>query len=660
MVVYNVGDMKRRGSPANIHGSSGSVTETGAQQGKSSSMATIRQTEGNGQEKSSGRARDTAARRRMSAEERKNTPPMLGDADTVFADGNTMAAYAEANGNIRRNNIEYADNAARNAAQKALHDRMVSEGKTLDLTENREAASQYFPNLRSMPKAERTAILRERIQTLKNDLRTYLNQLKGVNFEFEINGNTIEATVYNAGVKEVLQNLTQDKAGMLSASEEIFRNAEYLYSTQDKTGSPNVTGWDYFYVPVKIGGDTVGVRIAIRNMAFPTESQIYNWGIKREDTSLDGVGLMPGGRTSADVSSDVSSTATIRQTEGNSQEKSSGRAGVEVSGINNRTATELDGADTVFADGSISALSEERKITPETSEEARYEILKDRTIRPANVAYDKLGDTDTGAIYDGLSAAQMAQAKKAIRAIAKKLGLNQVDLKNSRIEFPFRFSNANADVSAQHQSEYGGLYMTVALTKTKESDVVKKPQAGESAAATSLLSDSNISIQDIFRSVKAGDGRFLKYAPDAFLNDAQNAAKRRAIQRQTEEGASYKIDGNGRASVEVKNRNTETSEEDARRDFSPAGEPPRVHLAADSFCSITHALMPQKLRLRRNRSAFFCPRQRQTAFPSVQIPSRKAYTKKDSLPHRAGNPFWYARRDLNPRPLAPEANTLSS
>ena len=155
---------------------------------------------------------------------------MLGDADTVFADGNTMAAYAEANGNIRRNNIEYADNAARNAAQKALHDRMVNEGKILDLTENRENVSQYFPDLRSMPKAERTGLLREKIQTLKNDLRTYLNQLKGVNFEFEINGNTIEATVYNAGIKEVLQNLTQDKAGMLSASEEIFRNAEYLYS----------------------------------------------------------------------------------------------------------------------------------------------------------------------------------------------------------------------------------------------------------------------------------------------------------------------------------------------------------------------------------------------------------------------------------------------
>lgn len=55
MVVYNVGDMKRRGSPAIKHGSSDSVTETGAQQGKSSSTATIRRTEGNGQEKSSGR-----------------------------------------------------------------------------------------------------------------------------------------------------------------------------------------------------------------------------------------------------------------------------------------------------------------------------------------------------------------------------------------------------------------------------------------------------------------------------------------------------------------------------------------------------------------------------------------------------------------------------
>ena len=46
----------------------------------------------------------------------------------------------------------------------------------------------------------------------------------------------------------------------------------------------------------------------------------------------------------------ASSNAIVHSDTGNSQEKSSGRAGVEVSGINNRTAAELGDADTVFAD----------------------------------------------------------------------------------------------------------------------------------------------------------------------------------------------------------------------------------------------------------------------------------------------------------------------
>ena len=44
---------------------------------------------------------------------------------------------------------------------------------------------------------------------------------------------------------------------------------------------------------------------------------------------MDGVGHLPKGSNSADVSSDVSSTATIRQTKGNGQEKSSGRGSAE-------------------------------------------------------------------------------------------------------------------------------------------------------------------------------------------------------------------------------------------------------------------------------------------------------------------------------------------
>lgn len=287
---------------------------------------------------------DAPVQEAVRSETERNAPARRAEAQqktTGPPEGRTAIEVARSNGDIQRNVLDYADKSARNAAQRTLHDRMVSEGKTLDLTENRESASQYFPDLRAMPKAERTSILREKIRTLKNDLRTYLNQLKGVNFEFEINGNTIEATIYNAGIKEVLQNLTQDKAGMLTASEEIFRNAEYLYSTQDKTGSSTITGWDYFYVPVKMGGDTVGVRIAVRNNVKPREAQIYNWGIKKGDTSLDGVGHLPKGSNSADVSSDASLNSTIRSSTANSQEKSSGKASVEVSGINNRTAAEL-------------------------------------------------------------------------------------------------------------------------------------------------------------------------------------------------------------------------------------------------------------------------------------------------------------------------------
>ena len=582
-------------------------------------------------------ARDAAARRRMSAEERKNTPPKLGDADTVFADG-SGASMAYVSNDAARFNPEGK------TQDELLHDIM-------DSAEPLDRRYLYFGRFTDSFRTamEKAGVEVKNLPVIMSYRDAYLAMESRENGRYQ--GQDIN--YHNLGIegmKSAMENIGKPDAVMKSKRDgkiELFLDfVDYkgnrgLAIVQLDSNAQHAQEFIRANIVTSIYGKRRGD--AYLEKAKSEGRLVYS----KEEGPAQGMAQV---QYESDINAKPSSTATIRQTEGNSQEKSSGKASVEVSGINNRTATELDGADTVFADGSISVLSEE----------ARYEILKDRTIRPASVEYDKLGDTDTAAIYDDLSAAQMAQAKKAIRAIAKKLGLHQVDLKNSQIEFPFRFSNANAGVSAQHQSEYGGLYMTVAMTKIKESDVVKKLQAGESAAATSLLSDPNISIQDIFQSVKAGDGRFLKYAPDAFLNDEQKAAKRRAIQRQTEEYASYKIDGNGWASVEVENRNTETSEEDARRDFSPAGEPPRVHLAADSFCSITHALMPQKLRLRRNRSAFFCPRQRQTAFPSVQIPSRKAYTKKDSLPHRAGNPFWYARRDLNPRPLAPEANTLSS
>ena len=88
-------------------------------------------------------------------------------------------------------------------------------------------------------------------------------------------------------------NYTQSQDTLLYQNREIFRNAQYLYSTPDYDGDPNVYRWNYFYTPVQIGDDVVGVRIALRDMVPGVEgkmdSQIYNWGIKR-GTTLDGGG----------------------------------------------------------------------------------------------------------------------------------------------------------------------------------------------------------------------------------------------------------------------------------------------------------------------------------------------------------------------------------
>ena len=206
-----------------------------------------------------------------------------------------------------RRNVDYENKEERNAIQSETHNRMVSEEKVVDITQSVNDKKESFPDLRTMKKAERLPVIKQKMNELKNALREQLSKLKVNNFEFEINGTTIEAKLYDAGIREVLEKLTQKKAGMLSLSKKIFESAEYLYSTQDKRGDTNIEAWDYFYVPIKIGDETAGVRIAIRAVSNPKGSQIYNWGIKN-DTSLGGVGHTPFGSNSNGTSSDVSKT----------------------------------------------------------------------------------------------------------------------------------------------------------------------------------------------------------------------------------------------------------------------------------------------------------------------------------------------------------------
>ncbi len=206
------------------------------------------------------------------------------------------------------NNVEYDNDAAKNKIMQETHDSMVAEGSVVMVSDGTlENVSESFPDLRSMKKKERTQLLKESINKLKNNLRQFLSGFKEQSFEFEVNGKVLDAKLYSTGINEVLEKVTQEKANMLYTTEEIFKNSRYLYSTPDYDGDPNVYRWNYFYTPVQIGDETVGVRIAVRDLAKQGESQIYHWGIKK-DASLDGVRDDSENRKSHDVSSDASNS----------------------------------------------------------------------------------------------------------------------------------------------------------------------------------------------------------------------------------------------------------------------------------------------------------------------------------------------------------------
>ncbi len=225
----------------------------------------------------------------------------------------TMQDFTDVNSSVW-NNVDYNDTETQTKIMRDTHQDMVDSGQVVRIPESTtERVSQSYPDLRTVKKSERTPILRQKMNELKASLRQFLNGLKGSSYEFEVNGNILEAKLYDTGVREVMEKVTQDKASMLYHSDEVFQNARYLYSTPDYDGDPNIYRWNYFYTPVQIGDQTVGVRIAVRDMVPSADgrmdSQIYNWGIKT-GAALDGGG--PGNiPNTTDISSATPDSATL-------------------------------------------------------------------------------------------------------------------------------------------------------------------------------------------------------------------------------------------------------------------------------------------------------------------------------------------------------------
>lgn len=334
----------------------------------------------------------------------------------------TMEDFTNVNSPVW-NNVEYGDTETQSRITRQTHQAMVEEGAVVTVPDStREQVGQSYPDLRGMKKAERTPILRQKMKELKASLRQFLNGLKGGSYEFNVNGNILEAKLYDTGVREVLEKIDQSKASMLYHSDQVFQNARYLYSTPDYDGDPNVYRWNYFYTPVQIGGEIFGVRIAVRDMVRQTDgsmdSQIYNWGIKtgaaldggergnmpdRSDVSSatpDGAALDGGGRGQTRISSDVSSAAPDGMTLGTSASLvNPSRSSIPQSGGENNINTEQSGprtrptASDAGPDSSVGAAS--YGFDPYTNLVNQYGAIEPGE-RPARVvdAPKKISDTE--------------------------------------------------------------------------------------------------------------------------------------------------------------------------------------------------------------------------------------------------------------------------
>lgn len=290
-------------------------------------------------------ARDTTSRRRMSAEERKNTPPKLGDADTVFADGSgaSMAVDADPNNekaspdNKKREPkytvIDGGDTAGKESALAEAYDKAVKQGKGVEIS---EADLKKYQDIRDDPE-----------QTLIEAVKKYYEEsLKGTSVEVTANDGVVEIRFENDGKKKsVGWRMKADKAATFEKLRQLTENAEYAYSevNRNENERTSIPMFHYFVNNAKIAGRDIPVKIQVRDVITRANSKETRYYTHTLEKNMRGNSGPVAGTQGANIDSNATapSETNIHSTAGNSQEKSSGKASVEVSGINNRTAAEL-------------------------------------------------------------------------------------------------------------------------------------------------------------------------------------------------------------------------------------------------------------------------------------------------------------------------------
>ena len=262
-------------------------------------------------------ARDTTSRRRMSAEERKNTPPKLGDADTVFVDENGVSMTYDSN------------DAAQFNPEGKTQDELLRD--IMDSAEPLDRRYLYFGRFTDSFRTamEKAGVEVKNLPVIMSYRDAYLAMESRENGRYQ-GGNINYHNLGIEGMKRAMENIGNPDAVIKSKKDgkiELFLDfVDYkgnrgLAIVQLDSNAQHAQEFIRANIVTSIYGKRRGD--AYLEKAKSEGRLVYS----KEEGPAQGMAQV---QYKSDINAKPSSTNTIRQTEGNSQEKSSGKASVEV------------------------------------------------------------------------------------------------------------------------------------------------------------------------------------------------------------------------------------------------------------------------------------------------------------------------------------------
>lgn len=228
--------------------------------------------------------------------------------------------------------IDGKDVAGKESALADAYDKAVEQGKGVEIS---EVDLKKYQDIRDNPE-----------QTLIEAVKKYYEEsLKGTSVEVTANDGIVEIRFENDGKKKsVGWRMKADKAATFEKLHQLTENAEYAYSEANRNENErtSIPMFHYFVNNARIAGRDIPVKIQVRDVITSANSKETHYYTHTLEKNMRGNSGPVAGTQSANIDSNATapSETNIRSDTGKSQEKSSGKASVEVENRNTAMSEE--------------------------------------------------------------------------------------------------------------------------------------------------------------------------------------------------------------------------------------------------------------------------------------------------------------------------------